>query len=261
MKNRTLLFGEGLFETFRVYKDRRLAFVEDHLDRMATGANFFALPFSRGKAFEALKLALEEIPPNSEARLRLNLISLGDHGVDETTFETSWEPLQEMSIWQDLGVKLALAPFQRFSGSPLVRFKTTSYLENIFVFTWARKQKFFDALFTNERGEITEGCISNVFFLDKGNILTPPTDAGLLPGVTRQQIIEVARASGLPLTERTVVPADLGRFDGAFVTNSVVEILPVSTVGDIDYPIPEMIEALREGYRKRLEGSLSPSAL
>jgi branched-subunit amino acid aminotransferase/4-amino-4-deoxychorismate lyase len=57
------------------------------------------------------------------------------------------------------------------------------------------------------------------------------------------------------------MPAHLDRFDGAFVTNSVVEILPVSTVGDIDYPIPEMIKALREGYRKRLEGSLSPSAL
>lgn len=261
MKNRTLLFGEGLFETFRVYKGRKLAFVEDHLDRMAAGSSFFALPFSRENAIEALRLALEEIPPNSEARLRLNLISQGDHRVEKTAFDTSWEPLQEMSIWQGQGVKLALAPFQRFSGSPLLRFKTTSYLENIFVFTWAREQGFFDALFTNERGEITEGCISNVFFLEKGHILTSPTDAGLLPGVTRKQVIEVVRASGLPLTERTVMPGDLDRFDGAFVTNSVVEILPVSTVGDIDYPIPEMIEALREGYRKRLEAALFPSEL
>jgi branched-subunit amino acid aminotransferase/4-amino-4-deoxychorismate lyase len=246
MKNRTLLFGEGLFETFRVYKGRRLAFVEDHLYRMAEGANFFALPFSGEKALEALKLALEEIPPDLEARLRLNLLSYGDHRVEKSTFDTSWEPLQEKSTWQGHEAKLALAPFQRFSGSPLLKFKT---------------QGFFDALFTNERGEITEGCISNVFFFEKGQVLTPPTRAGLLPGVTRKQIIEAAGASGLSLKEQTVVPEDLDRFDGAFVTNSVVEILPVSTVGDIDYSIPEMIATLQEEYQKRLEDSLSPSGL
>ena len=82
MKNRTLFFGEGLFETFRVYRDRRLAFVEDHLERMAEGCSFFALPFSREKAIEALKLALGQIPHDSEARLRLNLTSYGDHRVE-----------------------------------------------------------------------------------------------------------------------------------------------------------------------------------
>jgi branched-subunit amino acid aminotransferase/4-amino-4-deoxychorismate lyase len=254
MKNRTLLFGEGLFETFRVYRARRLAFVEDHLDRMAEGANFFALPFTREKAIDALKLALEEIPPDSEARLRLNLVSEGDHRAEKTAFHTSWEPLPEMGAWQDQGVKLAFCPFQRFS-SPLVRFKTTSYLENIFAFTWARDQGFFDALFTNERGQISEGCISNIFFFEAGHIWTPPTHAGLLPGVTRKQIIEVARAVGLPVTERTVIPGDLNRFDGAFVTNSVIETLPVCAVGDIVYAIPEMIETLRAGYQERLEAA------
>jgi len=249
MKNRTLFFGEGLFETFRVYKGRRLAFVEDHLERMAAGCRFFTFPFSINGARDALRSALDEIPPDTEARLRLNLISYGDHGVEKTELRTSWEPLKKVSIQQVPGVKLGLAPFQRFSGSPLVRFKTTSYLENIFVFTWARRQGFFDALFTNERGEITEGSITNVFFLRKGHILTPPTYAGLLPGITRKHIIKVARTLGFSLTESTVTPGDLDRFDGAFVTNSVVEILPVRTVGDRDYGVPEMIETLREGYR------------
>jgi branched-subunit amino acid aminotransferase/4-amino-4-deoxychorismate lyase len=258
MKNRTLFFGEGLFETFRVYKGRKLAFVEDHMDRMAAGCRFFGLPFSRQKAVVALKLALGEMPHHTEARLRLDLISYGNQGVEETTFETTWEPLQGISASESSGVRLALAPFQRFSGSPLVRFKTTSYLENIFVFNWARRQGFFDALFTNERGEITEGSITNVFFLSNGHIYTPPTEAGLLPGVTRKQIINVARMLDFSLTESTVIPADLNRFDGAFVTNSLIEVLPVSTVGDTHYGIPEMIEALRGGYRKRSEASLFP---
>ena len=258
MKNRTLFFGEGLFETFRVYKGGRLAFLEYHQERMADGCRFFAFPFSRKGAMDALKSALAEIPRHTEARLRLNLISYGDHRVEKVTFQASWEPLQGISGWGSSGVKLALAPFQRFSGSPLVRFKTTSYLENIFVFTWARREGFFDALFTNERGEITEGSITNVFFLGKGHILTPPTEAGLLPGVTRKQVIKVARILGFPITESTVIPADFKQFDGAFVTNSVIEILPVCTVGDTDYELPEMIETLRDGYRKRLQASLFP---
>ena len=256
MKNRTLFFGEGLFETFRVYAGKKLAFVEDHLDRMAEGCRFFTFPFSMNEAMDALKSALDEIPPDTEARLRLNLICYGDHGVEKTELQTSWEPLKKVGMQQGSGVKLGLAPFQRFSGSPLVRFKTTAYLENIFVFTWARRQGFFDALFTNESGEITEGSITNVFFLSKGHIFTPPTDAGLLPGITRKHIIKVARTLGFSLTESTVTPGDLDRFDGAFVTNSVIEILPVHTVGDTDYGIPEMIETLREGYRGSMGSNL-----
>ena len=197
-----------------------------------------------------MKLALEEIPNDTEARLRLNLICYGDHGVEKTALETTWEPLQDMTTWKSSGVRLALAPFQRFSRSPLVRFKTTSYLENIFVFDWARREGYFDALFTNERGEITEGSITNVFFVSKGHIVTPPTDAGLLAGVTRKQIIKIAGTLGLSLTESTFNLADLNRFDGAFVTNSVIEILPVHTVGDIHYAIPEMIKVIQDNYQE-----------
>jgi len=260
MKNRTLAFGEGLFETFRVYEGGRLAFVEDHLDRMAEGCRFFSFSFSRQRALEALKQALKEIPQDSEARLRLNLISYGDHGAEKPSFQTAWEPLEKVGTQQGQGVRLGLAPFQRLSHSPLVRFKTTSYLENIYVLTWARKEGFFDALFTNERGDITEGSISNVFFLNKGRIVTPPTDAGLLPGVTRKQILKVACTIGIPLTEATVKPEELNQFDGTFVTNSVIEMLPVAAVGHATYGVPEIINALHEGYQKRLSANLFPSS-
>lgn len=258
MKNRTLLFGEGLFETFRVYPGRRLPFVDEHLARMADGCRFFSLPFSRREAKETLKSALAEIPPEIEARLRLNLISHGNQRAEKTAFQTAWEPLQEMGAWQSEGVILGTAPFQRFSHSPVVRFKTTSYLENIFVFSWAREQGFFDALFTNEHGEITEGSISNVFFLDKDKILTPPVKVGLLPGITRKQIIEVASQLDRSVVESTFTLAGLERFDGAFVTNAVIEILPVYMINDTKYEISETIGALRDAYRERVEASAFP---
>ncbi len=258
MKNRTLLFGEGLFETFRVYPGKKLAFLADHLERMADGCRFFALPFSRQQAMDALRSALEEIPEDTDARLRLNLVSYGDHGVERTAFQAIWEPLEDMSSQQGSGVKLVLAPFQRFSQSPLVRFKTTSFLENIFVFTWARQRGFFDALFTNERGEITEGSITNVFFVTEDHLYTPPTEAGLLPGITRKHIMKAARSLGLSMTETAVTTGDLHGFDGTFVTNSVVEAVPVCSIGDADYEIHETVHAIHEGYRRRVQACLFP---
>jgi len=261
MKNRTLLFGEGLFETFRVYRGRKLAFVEDHLDRMADGCRFFVLPFSRKTAGKALALALAEIPPDTEARLRLNLVSYGNRGVEETAFETTWEPLQSVGAHEGQGVKLGLAPFQRFSRSPLVRYKTTSYLENIFVLNWARGQGFFDAIFTNDRSDLTEGSITNVFFLDKGRIVTPPADAGLLPGITRKHVMEVAPMLGFSLTESNVPLTGLAQFEGAFVTNSVVGVLPVCTACDTDFRLLEAVQTIQQGYRRRLEDSMvTPTA-
>ena len=141
MKNRTLSFGEGLFETFRVYGGRKLSFVGEHLNRMEEGSRFFSIPFSRKSAISALKGALEEIPEDGEARLRLELVSYGKDGPEKTVFETAWSLLSQPNQKEDNAVKLTLAPFKRFSDSPVVRFKTTSYLENVFVLRLARKQK------------------------------------------------------------------------------------------------------------------------
>jgi len=256
MRNRTLLFGEGLFETFRVYRGRKLSFVEAHLDRMAEGCRFFQLPFSRQRAVEALRGAVLDVPSDADGRLRLNLRSYGEGHAEKSSFETSWEPTSSPGEKGGGAVRLGVAPFARFSGSPLVRFKTTSYLENIFVLRWARDQGFFDALFTNEREEITEGSITNIFFLKNGHIFTPSVEAGLLPGITRQQVIQIAEHLGIPLTESMIMPSDLIRFDGAFVTNSVIEILAVESVGNTRYETFDMVEKLHQAYRHRRDNFL-----
>lgn len=257
MKNRTLFFGEGLFETFRVHLGRKLAFVEEHLDRMAEGCTFFGFPFSREKAIEALRDALQQIPADGEARLRLNLICYGEDAVEKTDFETSWGLLPGAGAWShaEQAVRLEFAPFQRLSSSPLVRFKTTSYLENIFVLNWARTRGFFDALFRNERNEVTEGSITNVFFVKRGRVITPPVGSGLLPGITRMQVFSVAGALSVPIAECRVMPSDLDEFDGAFVTNSVVGILPVNNLADTAYEVTETVRDLKDAYSERVRMS------
>jgi len=255
MKNRTLSFGEGLFETFRVYSGRKICFVEDHLERMATGCRFFDIPFLPQEAKKALFSSLNTIPEDKGFRLRLNLNTYGSDTVEKVDFSTEWQPLPDMSGWKKEGVKIGFAPFRRFSGSPLVRFKTTSYLENIVTFRQARDRGFFDAIFNNERDEITEGSISNIFFIKENQILTPPVESGLLPGITRKKIIELSHASGLSVNETRITLADLDQFESAFVTNSIVEILPVMTIEHIHYRPSTVVAVLQKEYKKLIESS------
>jgi branched-subunit amino acid aminotransferase/4-amino-4-deoxychorismate lyase len=255
MKNRTLLFGEGLFETFRVYPGRKIGFVDAHLERMVAGCRFFDIPFSPEAAKEALIASLNTIPAESDVRLRLNLITFGTDRVEKVDFSAEWGPLPDISKWKEKGVKLGFASFRRFSGSPLVRFKTTSYLENMTTLRQARKRGFFDAIFTNEREEITEGSISNIFFLKGNKVITPPVEAGLLPGITRKKIMECARDAGISLTESSVPLAELDRLESSFVTNSVIEILPVTTIGHIAYRPSGIISMLQENYQKLIQHS------
>ncbi len=255
MKNRTLSFGEGLFETFRVYPGRKICFVEEHLERMASGCRFFDIPFSREEAKKALFSSLNTIPEDKDFRLRLNLNTYGSDTVEKVDFSTEWQPLPDMSGWKKEGVKIGLAAFRRFSGSPLVRFKTTSYLENIAALRQARSRGFFDAIFANERDEITEGSISNIFFIEKKQLITPPVEAGLLPGITRKKVMELARSSGISIEERRILLAELDRFGSAFVTNSVIEILPVIRIGGGQYKPSRLVSVLQEKYNRLIERS------
>lgn len=250
MINRTLRYGEGLFETFRVYAGRRIPFVRDHLARMAEGARFFNLPFSQKQAVIAIEDALEQIPKDSEARLRLNLVCYGEEEVEKGLFETRWTRVDATAVPRV--VRLGVAPFGRFSGSPLLRFKTTSYLENVFVLRWARSRGYFDAVFANERGEITEGSISNIFFVRGQEILTPPVSSGLLPGITRAQIVRVAEDRGIRVDEHPISADALEGFEAAFISNSVVEILPVADVGQVSYPGSKLVQHLLCAYREHV---------
>jgi len=87
-----------------------------------------------------------------------------------------------------------------------------------------------EALLLNDEGYIAEGGGCNVFFVESGTLLTPPLDSGILPGVTREAVIEIAAQTGIAVKETDIKPGDLKRFDEAFVTNAMIEIMPVTAV-------------------------------
>ncbi len=250
--NRTLLYGEGLFETLRVYSGRKVPLLEAHSQRMALGAKFFRFPFSSSGFAGAVAGELEQISQKEEARLRVTLEVWGEEGPEETRFVTHSSPLTATNKRDREGVRLIKAPFSRSSGSPLLAFKTTNYFENNYARQWARDQGYYDALLFNEREEITETTAANLFLIRGRSLITSPVSAGLLPGIARGVLFAGAGQSGLVAEERPVTTADLEGADEVMLSNAVVEVQPVKEIAGIftgRSPFTWAV-ALRDAYRE-----------
>ncbi len=228
-----MLYGEGLFETLRVYLNRRVPLLDAHCRRMADGAEFFRFPFSKTAFAEAVKRELQAVSDQAEARLRVTLEVWGEEGPEETRVLTHSSVLTATDQHQRGGVRLVRAPFARCSDSPLLTFKTTNYFENNYSRQWARHREYYDALFFNERGEIAETATANLFLVRGQSLITPPVSAGLLPGIARGLLIASAGDTGLVSEERPVTMADLKEADEVMISNAVVEVLPVKEIAGI----------------------------
>ena len=143
----------------------------------------------------------------------------------------------------------------RFFGA-LLAFKTTNYLENSYARQWALHRGYDDALFFNERGEVTETTTANIFLIRGQGLITPPVSAGLLPGVARHLLLASAGDNGLGAEERRITAADLEGAEEIMVSNAVVELLPVKEIAGIFTGTRPFAwaAALRAAYREALFG-------
>jgi branched-subunit amino acid aminotransferase/4-amino-4-deoxychorismate lyase len=250
--NRTLLYGEGLFETLRVYRGRRVPLLEAHSRRMARGAEFFRFPFSPSAFRKAVEEELQMVSEEAEARLRVTLEVWGEEGPSETRLITRSTPLSGTDEGE--GMRLIRAPFVRSSGSPLLAFKTTSYFENSYARQWARLQGYGDALFFNERAEATETTAANLFLIRGARLVTPPVSSGLLPGIARDVVLSCAKGHGLVAEERPVTATDLQGADEILLSNAVIEVVAVGEIAGIFSGRPpfDRAGALRAAYRTQV---------
>ena len=110
--------------------------------------------------------------------------------------------------------------------------KSNNLLNNVLAMQEAIRQGAYEAILLNHRGELTECSQSNLFAVRDGVVLTPPLNAGLLEGVTRNFLFEVGADIGVPVREAVLREADLGRVDELFITSTTREVIPVVRVGD-----------------------------
>jgi branched-chain amino acid aminotransferase len=114
--------------------------------------------------------------------------------------------------------------------SPLI--KSNNLLNNALAMQEAFRRGAFEGVMRNYRGELAEGTQTNIFIVKDGAALTPPLDAGLLPGITREFVFEIGLQFGMPVREAVLHDADLFGADEAFLTSSTRELVPIVQVDD-----------------------------
>lgn len=258
--DRGLLYGDGLFETFRVRKGN-IEFLSEHLHRILQSIEFLDLPFS----WDTPRLvdALEEVVHgNGRGNLALRLTvtrgtggtRLDTEGCREASIIITASPYAGRSAESAAnGLHVASCPFPRNERSPLTRHKTINYLEPILARTEARRKGADEALMRNTQGRIAEAGAANIFLVRDGSLATPSIEEGALPGIVREAVIRIAGEQGLPVRERPIEPVELLSAEEVFITNSLLGAVPVTRIDGETLPRPARapwLPSLRRGVEE-----------
>jgi len=252
--DRGFLYGDGVFETIRVYRGTPFM-LDAHMNRMLHGCSVIAL--DPPDTEEIKRGIVEVLTANNltDAYLRIT-ITRGATGMP--WFDTAVRAPTTMIIARPLtaenhvqGIRLTVSGFRVDEQSPLTRVKQTGILWRILARTNARRAGFDDALLLNTVGNVSEATSANVFWVKSGHLFTPDTDCGLLPGITRSLVIQIAETKNIPVIEGSFGLNDIFQADEVFLTNSISELVPVQSLDERVFalaPGPVTMQ-LADGYR------------
>ncbi|MBI2900551.1 MAG: aminotransferase class IV [Planctomycetes bacterium] len=238
--------GLGLFEVTRAYRGVPFR-IADHLSRMRRSATRFGLRLAPGRVGEEIA-ELCRRNRLEDAYVRITLTGGGN-------FLIRTRPLERLpAAWYRRGARVLLAESRRDPAGILYGHKTLNYLENVMLRDRARRAGAADTILIGLGGEVLEGCVSNVFLVRRGRLVTPSLDAHILPGVTRKVVLGLAARARLRVDERTVGADEMTEAEEAFLTNSLVEVLPVTRIGAGRVAGPGRITRfIADEYRKTVE--------
>ncbi len=236
MKVRTLLYGEGLFETILWRgRTRRL---RRHFERLKNSSEFFKIPCPD---FESFCSAIEEkTEDRKNLYVKFCLLSKGDslyhsypHSYEIIVIVREFEP--------NLNPKrLCISSIKRHSKNPVIYHKTMNYLPNVLAKREALSKGFDDAVMLNENDEVAECSASNILLVKNNRLYTPARDSGLLLGTTMQILVEK-----LDVKEEKIKLRDISNASAVFITNSLIGAVPVVQFMDKEFPIDyELLKVL-----------------
>ncbi|MCJ7655214.1 MAG: aminotransferase class IV [Dehalococcoidia bacterium] len=229
------LYGYGLFETMRSYGGSIFR-LDRHLARLHHAAEALGIA-SRLTTFDLEKACREVLRANNlvEARIRLT-VSAGEGDITPnpaacgsiTVFIVARRLVSLPPESYERGYAAALSSWRLNSQSPILMLKYTCYLENVLARQEAVTAGVDEALLLNERGFVAEGSSANIFAAGAGMLITPSIESGALPGITREAVLELAQSMGIMPVVRQVEQGELLKADEAFLTNSILEIMPLT---------------------------------
>jgi len=237
--DRGFTLADGLFETMRA--EHGIIFrLDRHLDRLTAGARVLSLPLP-SNLLETIHEAMRTVRAAgfSEVSIRLTISrGVGAPGLAppaETipTVVLTVHHLPEFpSVMYHAGISARIVAGRRNEKSLASGIKSLAYTESVIALTEARRVGTDDAILLDTEGHISESSASNLFLVIQNTLVTPPKSCGVLPGITREAVLELAPTLHIPSKERPIPEHELFTATEAFLTSSLRRIVPLVRVND-----------------------------
>jgi branched-chain amino acid aminotransferase len=254
------LYGDGVYETMKVY-DGIVFMLDEHLQRLYRSASLIGLSIPSGT--DHLKIALyETLMANAfrNAYVRVTVSrGQGKIGLDPDfcpvpTVVIIIQDFQEYpAAYYKNGIRLIISETRRNLKEAInPQIKSLNFLNNILAKIEAKKKNAYEAVMLNSEGKLTEGTISNIAFYKNNTLCSPSIACGILDGITRGIVLDLARREGLIVKEGRFTKKDIYSAEEVFITNTTMEVMPVSKVDDQPYPVGKIARLLRKLYRQEI---------
>jgi branched-chain amino acid aminotransferase len=267
--DRGFLYGDSVFETIRTYSGRPFA-LDEHMLRLERSAARVGIPMPLDRQSFAVEIARAiHVAGNAESYARAMISrGVGPMGLDSSQAIRPLrviliEPLKLLpaAMYRD-GVSVITQRTER-AADAAPGAKVGNYLAGVLALREAKAAGAHEALVVSSSGHIVEGTTSNVFLVRGTTLITPPEEAGILPGITRAHLLSLAHKAGLTVELSPILPADLLAADEVFLSSSLREVLPVVKVDNqpIGSGVPgPKTRALHLAFRSHvgLEGASPP---
>jgi branched-chain amino acid aminotransferase len=233
-----LLYGDGVFEGLRSYRGKVFR-LRDHIVRLYESARaiWLEIPMTQDAMCDAVNEAIR-VNKIDDGYVRLVVTrGAGTLGLDPNRCSNPQVIIiaDAISLYPEelyeKGLEIVTVSVQRTSSAALSpRIKSLNYLNNILAKIEGLQAGCNEALMLNHKGEVAECTGDNIFLVRRGVLYTPPLDAGILGGITRDVVIEVAREAGIEVHEVALTKHDVYVADECFLTGTAAEVIPVVKV-------------------------------
>ena len=254
---RAVCYGEGVFETMRTAAGGGLPrLMGRHMERLLEGCRVLGIPAPLPSDVEAMVVEALRQARLPEARIKVAVLAAGVsvpfHAAPRSaTVLVQVVPLEPHRP-DPPRLALTVSPYPHPAPSALTRIKHLNYLLNVLAAREARRRGYDEALLLGPGGEVVEGSYTNVFWFQGDVLYAPSPECGALPGITRSVVLGCASACGIEVREGVWGLDAFHSCDGAFVTNSVLGVVPVGRVEGRALPEHRLVAPVRRWVLEEL---------
>jgi len=265
--DRSYLHGEGLYETLRSSQGR-IPFLAQHLGRMEWSATFIGIPFPHPTTIENAIHEVLKVNNLKDARIKILLSAVSRGMKPQLPTEDSEINLtimaEKFTSWPDSdyeeGVELCIIRTVKADMAPVANMKTTSMMNKMIARREIAERSVFDGILLDAAGHVSETTVANIFWVEKQTVFTPPLSTGLLTGVTRQVVMQAVQKEGLVFREANVTVEELLKKEEVFITNALVDIMPVTVIQEQEVgsgEVGKVTRGLMESYQELVKKEIN----